>query len=138
MRSLPGKLRPAFRVVLAGLLLPWLPGGGRAMAQGQQQPQAPVPQTPASGRVPFGQGPEAEPDPNFRHAQEEAARKRNIDRQLRMVAEANKLVQLAQELETEIDKSGNDGKGAVPVSTARKLEEIEKLAKSVRDRMKAE
>jgi len=52
-----------------------------------------------------------------------------------MVADANRIVQLAQELNTEVDK--ND-KGATPVTVSKKAEEIEKLAKSVKDRMKAE
>ncbi len=71
----------------------------------------------------------------MRRAQEEAAKQRNLDRQKRLVADTDKLLQLAQELKTEVDKSNKD---TLSVTVVKKAEEIEKLAKSVKERMKAE
>ena len=71
----------------------------------------------------------------MRHAQEEAAKQRNLDRQKRLVADTDKLLQLAQELKVEVDKSNKD---MLSVTVIKKAEEIEKLAKSVKERMKAE
>jgi len=51
-----------------------------------------------------------------------------------MVANSNRIVQLAQELNAEVDKSGK----GTPVIVSKKAEEIEKLAKSVKDLMKSE
>ena len=71
----------------------------------------------------------------MRHAQEEAAKQRNLDRQKRLVADTDKLLQLAQELKVEVGKSNKD---MLSVTVIKKAEEIEKLAKSVKERMKAE
>jgi len=140
MRSLPGKLRLKLRsltsLLSASLLVVSLVCRDRcAFSQTQEPP--PFPSAPGQnpGRVPFGQGREPDnPDPNVRHAQEEAARRRNIERQSRMVANSNRIVQLAQELNAEVDKSGK----GTPVIVSKKAEEIEKLAKSVKDLMKSE
>jgi hypothetical protein len=124
---------------LAWLLLPLLLSLSVA-ATGQTQNQLPIPPppSPSGGRVPpFGQNPNPDnpPDPNMRHAQEEAAKQRNLDRQKRLVADTDKLLQLAQELKVEVGKSNKD---MLSVTVIKKAEEIEKLAKSVRERMKAE
>jgi nitric oxide reductase activation protein len=74
-------------------------------------------------------------DPATRHAQEDAAKQRNAERQTRLVADTNKLLQLAQDLKTEVDKSNKE---VLSVSVVKKADEIEKLAKSVKDRMKSE
>ena len=55
------------------------------------------------------------------------------DRQKHLLADTARLVQLSNELKDEVDKSG---KYVTSVAAMRKAEEIEKLAHSVRDRMK--
>jgi hypothetical protein len=55
------------------------------------------------------------------------------DRQKHLLADTARLVQLSNELKDEVDKSG---KYVTSVAAIRKAEEIEKLAHSVRDRMK--
>jgi HAMP domain-containing protein len=65
----------------------------------------------------------------MRHAILEAARKRNIERQQRIVADTEKIVRLAQEL---------SAAGAPADLMAKKSEEIEKLARGVRERMRTE
>ena len=141
MRRFPGKLRPKLRslasLLPASLLMLSLVCRDR-YAFSQAQEPLPFPTPPGQNgqqRVPFGEGRDANPDPNVRHAQEEAARRRNIDRQNRIVANSNKIVQLAQELNAEVGKSD---KSATPVTVSKKAEEIEKLAKSVKDLMKSE
>ena len=71
----------------------------------------------------------------MRHAQEEAAKKRNIDRQNKLNADSDRIVQLAQQLSTAVEP---DGKGSALSALAKKAEEIEKLARSVKDLMKSE
>jgi hypothetical protein len=56
----------------------------------------------------------------------------NIDRQKSLVSDTNKLLKLAGELDAEI-KRGNSG--ALTAAQLRKLAEIEKLARSVKDKM---
>ena len=58
---------------------------------------------------------------------------RNVDRQDRVVADTNKLVALASSLQQETEKgdSAMDAKEAI-----KRVDEIEKLAKNVKERMK--
>lgn len=136
MRRFSGKLRPLTSFLAASVLMLSLVCRGRfAFSQSQEPPQLPqVPSQPGI-RVPFGQEQDAHVDPSVRHAQIEAAKKRNLERQNRMVADANKIVQLAQEINADVDKGD---KSALSPMAAKKAEEIEKLAKGVKERMKAE
>ncbi len=52
-----------------------------------------------------------------------------------MVADANKIVELAQQINADANKGDNH---ALSASAAKKAEEIEKLARGVKERMKAE
>ncbi len=106
-----------------------------AFSQSQEPPQAPPIQSAPGIRAPFGQGQDAHVDPTVRHAQIEAAKERNVERQKRMVADANKIVELAQQINADANKSDNH---ALSASVAKKAEEIEKLARGVKERMKAE
>ena len=65
--------------------------------------------------------------------QEQMAQRRNSERQKELVADTEKLFQLAQQLRDEVAKSNKD-QLAVPV--VKKSEEIEKLAKSVKEKMR--
>jgi len=58
----------------------------------------------------------------------------NIERQKRMVADANKLLTLAKELNDEVASTNT---GSFTADQLRKIGEIEKLARSVRERMAA-
>jgi hypothetical protein len=109
-------------------------------AQGQSQTPTPSPfplPTPqqSGGRPPFGQEPDATQDPALRHAQEEAAKKRNIDRQNRLKSNSDRIVQLATELNTAVEPNDKD---PTSPAMAKKAEEIEKLAHSVKELMKSE
>lgn len=56
-------------------------------------------------------------------------------RQAQIVADTNKLYQLAQELQTEVAKSS---KNTLSLAVVKKAAEVEKLAKSLKERMKPE
>lgn len=59
---------------------------------------------------------------------------RNADRQRQLLLDTDKLLALATELKADVDKSNKD---VLSVDVVKKAEEIEKLAKSVKDRMKS-
>ncbi len=61
------------------------------------------------------------------------ARMRNDDRQKKIVEDTEKLLSLASQLKEEVDKSD---KNTLSITVIKKAEEIEKLAKSVKERMK--
>jgi hypothetical protein len=61
------------------------------------------------------------------------AQERNVARQKELVAEANKLLELAKKLKAEVEKSNKDQLSLSVVDTAG---EMEKLAKSVKDKMR--
>ena len=69
-------------------------------------------------------------DPRFKERLEQ---RRNEDRHKQLVADTNKLLQLAQQLQQEVEKSNKD---QLSLSVLKKSEEIEKLAKNVKDRMR--
>ena len=58
---------------------------------------------------------------------------RNNDRQKRLVADTDKLLSLATDLKAQVDKSTKD---TLSVDVIKKADEIEKLAHSVKERMK--
>ncbi len=93
--------------------------------QGQQQ----VPGIPFPGR----NGNPAEPDPVDPHRADQQEKMRNTDRQKRLVADTDKLLALATDLKAQVDKSNKD---TLSVDVIKKAEEIEKLAHSVKERMK--
>jgi hypothetical protein len=141
MGSLLGKSRvKAFsRGGLLAVVLAISPAhqGDHALGQSQPPPPPQYPQTTGQGtaRVPFGQEPDTNQDPMLRHAQQEAAKRRNIDRQNKLVADSSRIVQLANELSTGVEPTGKDPTSA---ALSKKAEEIEKLAKSVKDLMKSD
>lgn len=65
--------------------------------------------------------------------EEQQARARNAERQKELVSDTQKLVTLANELQSDVDKSTKD---TLSLDVIRKAEEIEKLAHNVRDKMK--
>jgi hypothetical protein len=67
------------------------------------------------------------------HMEEQQARSRNSERQKKLVADTDRLLALIEDLKHQIEQSDKDGH---PMDVTKKAEEIEKLAKSVKDRMK--
>ena len=98
--------------------------GGRSglPPSGQQQPQSPL-----SPGITDTDGPL---NPQLEHDQ---ARMRNLDRQKQLVADTERLLNLANELKTEVDKSNKD---TLSLDVIKKADEIEKLAHTVKEKMK--
>jgi hypothetical protein len=65
--------------------------------------------------------------------EQEQAKLRNTDRQRKLVADTERLVALANELKSQVDKSNKD---MLSLDVVRKADEIEKLAHSVKEKMK--
>jgi hypothetical protein len=131
MRSSFAKLRWG-TVALAGIMVAGLWGAGSrprlhtvSAAQIQQPAVPPMP-------PPFGSG--GEPNDPIQHQQQEKMEKaRNADRQKQLVQDTDKLLALAKELKEEVGKSNSD---TLSIDVVKKAGEIEKLAKSVKDRMR--
>ena len=103
--------------------------GSAQMIQNQQTPRNPTP--PGLPPIDGGAGGAGEGLPPSVMARQ--AKARNDDRQKQLVADTNKLLQLATELKADVDKTNKD---VLSVDVIKKADEIEKLAKSVKDRMK--
>lgn len=72
-------------------------------------------------------------DADINPIEAQQVRTRNTDRQKRLSADADKLLSLAAALKQQVD---TPDKTTTSIDSARKAEEIEKLARSVKDRMK--
>ena len=105
--------------ISGGQMIPPQPGGGH-----QQIPGLPKPG--------LGTNP-ADPDPVDPARAEQQAKLRNDDRQKRLVADTDKLLSLATDLKAQVDKST---KNTLSLDVIKKADEIEKLAHSVKERMK--
>ena len=104
---------------------------GQGQTRGTQQspmPQPPISQQPSG--IPGIMDPDAPLNPRMEQQQ---AKLRNIDRQKQIVADTQKLVELANQLKADVDKSNKD---TLSLDVIRKADEIEKLAKQVKDKMK--
>jgi hypothetical protein len=88
--------------------------------------QQPVPGQPGAGLPPMGSSLSPE-------IQAQQARSLNSDRQKRLVEDTNKLLVLATQLKQDVDKTNKD---VLSVDVIKKADEIEKLAHSVKERMK--
>ena len=75
----------------------------------------------------------ADPDPLSHSMEEQMLIKRTTERQKVIVADTTRLLQLATELKTEVDKSNKD---QLSLSVVKKAEEVEKLARAVKEKMK--
>ena len=73
------------------------------------------------------------PDPGRVRMQEEQAKKVNDERQKKLGSDTAKLYEMAGELKDEVAKSD---KNTLSVDVVKKAEEIERLARSVKDKMR--
>lgn len=121
------RLRGRSVSVAAFLLLAVSGGAGLSQQSGSSGP----PQRPL---MPGGLGePNRADDPFTAKVAEQQARSRNSDRQKRLVADTDKLLSLATELKQQVDKTD---KNMLSVDVVKKADEIEKLAHSVKEKMK--
>ena len=75
------------------------------------------------------------PDPALQKMQKEAEKQRNEKRQSELKRDTDQLYKLATELKKAVDTTNEN---VLSLEVIRKTEEIQKLAKSVHDKMKAE
>lgn len=106
-----------FRVALLVLLLVLLTG-----AQNNPHPQPPP--------RPGARMPEMDIPPAMRHQMD---RQLNLERQQSLKKDTDQLYQLATELKQAVDKSNEN---VLSIDVIRKAEQIEKLAKQVKNKMK--
>ena len=96
-------------------------------------PDGQVQQTTPTGPPPlFGETPDPR-DPAQRQRLEKMEKARQADRQQQLVRDTDKLLGLAKELKEEVNKSNKD---MLSIDVVKKAAEIEKLAKSVKERMR--
>jgi hypothetical protein len=118
-------LRSAFLLLFATSL---------AMSAFPQNQQQTTPVNPPLPRIPgASQGNGEDENPTMRHMQEQIAKSRNNQRQQQLVADTTKLLALATELKEEVDKTNKD---TLSLNVVKKAEEIEKLAKAVKEKMR--
>jgi nitric oxide reductase activation protein len=67
------------------------------------------------------------------HIEERMAERRNEERQKLLVADTDRLLALAQQLKAEVDKSSKD---QLSIDVVKRAEQIEKLAHSVKEKMR--
>jgi len=72
--------------------------------------------------------------PDERQRERDMARQRNKERHQKLKDDTDRLLKLAQELKQYVDKSNEH---VLSIDVLKKTDEIEKLARSVRDKMKA-
>jgi len=73
-------------------------------------------------------------DPDVAKIERDMAKQRNKERQQQLKDDTDKLLKLATELKEYVDKTNEN---ILSIDVLKKTDEIEKLAKSVRDKMKA-
>jgi nitric oxide reductase activation protein len=96
------------------------------------QRQSAPPPTPPGDRNGLGTAPADEDDASARLAHD-MAKKANLERHAAIKNDTEKLLKLAVELKASVDKSNEN---LLSMDVVKKAEEIEKLAHSVRDKMK--
>jgi len=119
------------RLTVIGVVLLMTTLSGTLSGGQRTQPMDPlsgqVPTTPQRGGVPdFG-------PPTSPKMEEQQARARSTERQKKLVADTDKLLELATELKTDVDKTNQN---ILSMDVIKKADEIEKLAHSVKERMK--
>jgi hypothetical protein len=94
----------------------------------QSQAPGPPPRTIPSAAPATGDGDDAQ-----QRLARDTAKKANLSRQALLKADTDKLLKLAVELKDSVDKSSEN---VLSLEVVKKAEEIEKLAHSVKDKMK--
>jgi hypothetical protein len=105
-----------------------LPGAAQGTSLGNGRSS-----TTGKSTSPPGIGPDDTSDPMARLTEHGMENTRNIERQKKLVEDTEKLLALANQLKEEVDKSTKD---MLSLDVVRKADEIEKLAHSVKEKMK--
>ena len=119
---------------LTVMLLLAAPAGSQSKPGRQPDSRKLVTEAEASPAPQFGRS--RQEDDHFRYERErEMARQRNKDRQAALKKDTDKLLELATQLKEYVDKTNEN---LLSVEVVKKAEEIEKLSKSVKDKMKGD
>ncbi len=105
-------------------------GAGRVVMAQMGVPTGLAPQNPHSSYGDKGRDDQQTVPPG---TQERLERGRQTERQKKLIADTDHLLALANELKADMDKTTKD---TMSIDVIKKAEEIEKLARSVKDRMK--
>jgi hypothetical protein len=125
-------MRTVAAAFLAGFLGLQIVAASSGLQHGRKEMPSAAAQTPAhSPTTIVGNSPDAEiPDP-----MQDARRARyNSERQAQAMTDARRLAQLSRELQDELEHAGGD---TLPASLFKKADEIIKLAKSVKGKMRS-
>jgi hypothetical protein len=108
----------------------WGQHGGRTSAPtAPSQQSTPGANWPGAGPPPIGDA----NSPEGIRQNEQLMKARNSQRQEQLMRDTNKLLQLATELKAQVDQTNKD---VLSVDVVKKAEQIEKLAKSVKEKMR--
>jgi predicted TIM-barrel fold metal-dependent hydrolase len=116
-------MRTIFSYVVLGLIVSWQPSAHAVKQQSSSQQQEIDPQ--------FGR--ERQKDPTAEKLERDREKALNKQRQTSLQKDTDRLLQLATELKQNVDKSNEH---TLSLDVIKKAEEIEKLAKQVKDKMK--
>jgi hypothetical protein len=110
-------------------------GIGNSQQNGGQMGQMPASQTTAPSLPPIGGTSIDDATAGMRNprTEEELEKMRNNERQKKLIADTDKLLVLANELKVDMDKTSKD---QLSLDVIHKADEIEKLAHSVKEKMK--
>ncbi|CAN5647024.1 hypothetical protein BH10ACI4_BH10ACI4_02770 [soil metagenome] len=139
--------RMSLRTIVAAGLLGMVFAGGAGYARAWQsssrggyssqmpstQRQGPMAPGAPGAPNPMDMGRGSEPDGMIEKIEGQQAKTRNNERQKRLQADTEKLLTLATDLKLQVDKTD---KNILSIDVIKKADEIEKLAKSVKERMK--
>jgi hypothetical protein len=121
------RLKPFALSVLLILFL--RPSFTQTAAQNASQSAPPTVQVPRLGTIP-----DAGEDEVHTKIEKDMAKKLNHERQVQLQRDTDTLLKLATELKKSVDKSNEN---TLSLDVVKKAEEIEKLARSVKEKMKA-
>jgi len=122
-------VRSPFKLGLALLLCLAISPSCLSQVAGQN-PTQPTPGMPSPGQMPPSNSPD---DQGRERLEKEMQKKANEDREAQLRRDTDRLLKLATELKNYVDKTNQD---TLSVNVVKKAEEIEKLAKSVKEKMK--
>ena len=106
-----------------------------ALSATDTQAQVVDPSQTPDGSVPAGQQQRIPDDPWNQQKKHELVKKENERREQDIKQDTDKLLELATELKQYVDKTNEN---IISLDVIRKAEQIEKLAKSVKDKMKGQ
>lgn len=107
-------------ILSASLLFPLIGGAGTQVSDASQS------------QIPGAQQPERD-DPWTAQQKHDMEKKQNLQRQEELKKDTEKLLELATELKQYVDRSNQN---TLSMDVIKKADQIEKLAKSVKDKMK--